>query len=68
MKAESLYKEGLKIRENIFGTAHPEYAMSLNNLGSYYSNNNQLKEAEKIPVSSKNVWEKIFGKEHLTIY
>ncbi|MBK9643230.1 MAG: tetratricopeptide repeat protein [Saprospiraceae bacterium] len=38
IKAESLYKEGLKIRENIFGTAHPEYAMSLNNLGSYYSN------------------------------
>ena len=59
--AEQLYKEALKIRQNVFGEKHPAVALSLNNLGAVYRKQRRYKEAEDFFNQAINMYKETGG-------
>jgi len=63
-EAESLYKQSLEIRKNIFGINHPDVATSLNNLAELYKSQGKYDEAEPLYKQSLEISKNIFGINH----
>jgi len=57
-KAESLFEESLKIREDILGLDHPEVAQCLNYMANLYQDLGQYAEAESLYQEALAIWEK----------
>ena len=59
--AESLHKESLKIRQDVFGEKHPAVALCLNNLGIIYQRQRRYKEAEDFSNQAVNMYKETCG-------
>jgi CHAT domain-containing protein/tetratricopeptide (TPR) repeat protein len=58
------YKQVLEIYKKALGEEHPNFAMSLNNLGLMYSNIGDYKAAELYYKQSIEIYKKALGDEH----
>ena len=63
-KAESLYEQALKIRQETLEENGISLASSLNNLAECYRNQGRYKEAEPLYLQAVDIWKKTMGKEH----
>ncbi len=63
-KAEMLYKESLKIRQDILEKKHPDAAISLNSLGVIYLDQKKYREATYFLKRSLNINKEAFGMKH----
>ncbi|MBK9335155.1 MAG: tetratricopeptide repeat protein [Lewinellaceae bacterium] len=63
-KAEPLHLEAKDVREKALGKEHPDYALSLNNLGIFYASMGQNEKVEPLHLEAKDIREKALGKEH----
>ncbi len=64
-EAEKWYLEAKAIQGKTLGTAHPDYASTLNNLAYLYKDLNDFEKAEPLFLEAKSVREKAFGKESI---
>ena len=63
-EAIRLGTEALNIRKEIFGTSHPDYATSLNNLALCNSAIGNYSEAIRLGTEALNIRKEIFGTSH----
>ena len=63
-EAIKLVTKELDICAKLYGKEHPDYANSLYNLASCYSNMSNYAEAIKLGTEAMNIREKVYGKEH----
>ena len=56
--------EALNIRKSVLGINHPDYALSLNNLGSIYSDIGDYKQAEKYYLEALEIRRSSLGVNH----
>jgi CHAT domain-containing protein/tetratricopeptide (TPR) repeat protein len=63
-EAEKWYLESKSIREKVVGTAHTDYAWSLNNLGILYADMGKYEQAEPFYLESKAIRKTVLGTEH----
>ena len=56
--------EALNIYERVYGTEHPDYVQSLNNLANYYSSLGNYSEAIRLGTEALKIREKVYGTEH----
>ena len=63
-QAESLYRQALAIREQVFGSEHPDVAASLNELGVLYYRQGKYIEAEALYQRALAIREQALGSEH----
>ncbi|MCM1986937.1 tetratricopeptide repeat protein [Methanococcoides seepicolus] len=66
-ECESLFKDGLKISEIVFGLKHSSIAESLNNLGTLYQAQGKYSEAELLLNRALKIREDILDPEHLDV-
>jgi len=59
-----LYQESLKIREQVLGKEHPDYATSLNNLAMLYNSQGKYEEALPLYQEALKIYEQVLGKYH----
>jgi tetratricopeptide (TPR) repeat protein len=64
MWAHTLVKEALTVAENTFGSNHPNFATSLNNLAAVYQAQGKYAQAEPLHKRALKIREKAFGPEH----
>lgn len=64
-EAEPLFKEAIKIREEVLGINHPETAKSYNNLGLLYFVQGKYNDAEYLYKKALDIREEIFKTDHL---
>jgi tetratricopeptide (TPR) repeat protein len=62
--AEIYYKQALEIYKQALGEDHPDYAMSLNNLGSLYDDIGDYKNAEIYYKKAAEIYKQAFGEDH----
>ena len=62
--AEPLYNQALQITRTKFGNKHPDFALSLNNLGLLYEATNRLREAERAFQQAAEIMTIAAGAEH----
>jgi tetratricopeptide (TPR) repeat protein len=62
--AEPYYKQALEIYKKALGEEHPDYAMSLNNLGVLYSEMGDYKSAEPYYKEGLEIYKKALGENH----
>ena len=63
-KAEPLYLEAIKIRKELLGVKHPDYATSLDNLGVLYTTTGDYNKAEPLHVEALNIRKDCLGEIH----
>jgi tetratricopeptide (TPR) repeat protein len=63
-EAEQWYLRALKIREQQFGSDHPNTASSLNNLGNFYETIGRYEESERFLVKALEIREQQLGSDH----
>ena len=62
--AEQYYLESLRIYKEVLGENHPDYAMSLNNLGLLYSKQGNYSAAEQYYLESLRIYKEVIGENH----
>ena len=62
--AEALLRESLAIDRQVFGEAHPEYAMSLNDLANALEVQGRLQEAKALLDQAVNIARPRLGDQH----
>ena len=63
-KSETLYKKALEIKKKVLGEEHPDYAMSLNNLGILYKITGDYKAVEPLYKQALEIKKKTLSEEH----
>ena len=63
-EAEPLFRQALEIHEKTIGTAHPGYAIDLNNLGQLLRAMGQFDEAEPLYVEALGILRAKLGPDH----
>jgi tetratricopeptide (TPR) repeat protein len=63
-QAESLYLQILPIFEEVYGSTHPELALSLSNLALLYEDVGKYKEAKLLYQRALAICEQMLGPEH----
>lgn len=66
-EALELAKQGLALREQLYGTEHSEYAQSLNTLALIYRAKSENKKAEPLLLTVLAIREKVFGAESMEV-
>jgi tetratricopeptide (TPR) repeat protein len=66
-EAEPLQLRSLHIREQQFGSDHPDVAQSLNNLAELYRNQGRYHEGESLSLRSLHIREQQLGADHLQV-
>lgn len=66
-EAEPLWQRVLQIREQVWGTMHPEVAASLNNLALLYYNQGRAAKAEPLYRRALQIQEQTLGPMHLHV-
>ncbi|MUG93460.1 CHAT domain-containing protein [Scytonema sp. UIC 10036] len=67
LQIETFIKRALEIREKIFGSNHPDVALSLNNLSSLYNVQGKPQESLKLLQRSLAIYEKAYGTKHTLV-
>ena len=62
--AEYYYLELKAICEQMYGTEHPDYAITINSLGSLYRDLGDYAKAESYYLEAKAIYERMYGTEH----
>ena len=62
--AEQYYLEALNIRKSVLGENHPDYAGSLNNLGSLYEDIGDYAQAEQYIMQALKIYKSVLGENH----
>jgi tetratricopeptide (TPR) repeat protein/transcriptional regulator with XRE-family HTH domain len=63
-EAESIYRQALEVREQVFGPQHPDVASSLSNLASLYWDQTRYALAEPLILRSLSICEQSLGPDH----
>ena len=63
-KAETYHLEALRIRKSVHGENHPDYAVSLNNLGVLYSDMGDYAKAETYYLEALRIKKSVLGENH----
>jgi len=63
-QALPLYQEALKIREQVLGKQHPDYAGSLNNLATLYYSQGEVDKALPLFEQAVEIFVKVLGEQH----
>jgi tetratricopeptide (TPR) repeat protein len=63
-QAKPLYEEALKIREQVLGKQHPDYAESLNNLAGLCYYQGDYEQAKPLLEQALAIREQVLGKQH----
>lgn len=63
-QALPLFQEALKIREQVLGKQHPEYASSLNNLAQLYYSQGQYEQTLPLYQKALKIVEQVLGQQH----
>jgi len=62
--AKAAALEALRIRQEILGESHPDYATSLNNLAALYRSMGDYARAEPLYRQALEIWKKALGESH----
>lgn len=65
--AASLFRRAQDIREKTFGSASPDLALSLNDLGEVYCTLGRYTDAETVLTRALHIWEDRLGPEHIEL-
>ncbi|KAI3326449.1 kinesin light chain 1 [Xylariaceae sp. AK1471] len=63
-EAERLYRQTLRLREEVLGREHPSTLSSMNNLAMVLRSQGKYEEAEKMHRQTLNLREEVLGREH----
>jgi len=63
-QALPLFQEALRIREEVLGKLHPDYATSLNNLAELYRAQGQYEQATQLLKEASEIFGQVLGKLH----
>jgi CHAT domain-containing protein/Tfp pilus assembly protein PilF len=66
-KAEAVFQQALTIREKMFGTEHPRYALCLRDLADLYRAEADYVKAEPLYLRALDILEKKYGPDHLDL-
>lgn len=66
-KAEAAFQQALTIREKMFGTEHPRYALCLRDLADLYRQEADYVKAEPLYLRAIDILEKKYGPDHLEL-